>query len=131
MIGLDTNVLVRIFAKDDPLQEKAALQLINSMPAGQKAVVNIVVVVELLWVLRRAYQFSDDGLVRVVRSLTDHRRLFLPEKDLLREAAHRAREHGGDIPDHIIALQNVAQGASSSYTFDRDAALTHGFTQIQ
>jgi predicted nucleic-acid-binding protein len=130
MIGLDTNVLVRIFAADDLEQRATALRLIDGMAAGEKAVVNSIVVVELLWTLKRAYGFERDRLAAVVRNLTDHSRLFLPDKDLLREAAHRSREEGGDIPDHLIALTNRALGASTTYTFDTVAARSTDFSSI-
>lgn len=122
MIGLDTNILVRIFAGDDAVQRAAAIRLIESLPPGEKAVVNVVVAVELLWTLKRVYRFERDELAAVARNLTEHRRLHCPEKDLLREAAHRCREEGGDIPDYLIGLLNRQFGASITYTFDRDAA---------
>lgn len=131
MIGLDTNILVRIFAADEPAQRDAALRLIEALPAGQRAVVNTVVVVELLWVLGRAYGFDRDAQVRVVRALTEHKRLFLPDKDLLREAIHRAREWAADVPDQIITLLNVQHGAATTYTFDRNAARLSGFTLLE
>ncbi len=131
MIGLYSNILVRVFARDDPAQEKAALRLIDGLPNGEKAIVNIVVVVELLWVLGRKYNFERNQLARVIRSLTEHRRLFLPDKDILREAAHRVTEEGGDLPDVIIGLLNKEQGASTTYTFDRDAASNATFTLVE
>jgi predicted nucleic-acid-binding protein len=131
MIGLDTNVLVRIFAKDDPAQEKAALNLIDSLPKGQKAIVNIVVVIELIWVLSSKYRFEQEHLVSVLRRLAEHKKLFLPEKEILLEAAHRLREDGGDLPDIIIGLINKAQGATTTYTFDIGASYNDAFTLLE
>jgi predicted nucleic-acid-binding protein len=106
MIGLDTNLLVRIFAKDNPLQEAMVLELLEQFPEGERAVVNIVVIVELLWVLKRAYRFEQEALVRVLRSMAENKRLFLPNKEILLEVAHQVRENGGELPDMIIALLN-------------------------
>lgn len=130
MIGLDTNVLVRIFAADDAEQRAAALRLVDSLPEGDRAVVNSIVVVELLWTLKRVYGFRREDLAAVVRNLTDHRKLLLPDRDLLRDAAHRTLEEGGDIPDHLITLTNRMHGASTTFTFDSVAARSSDFTLI-
>lgn len=127
MIGLDTNILVRLFAADDEAQRQAAIRLIDGLPLDDRAVVNVVVVVELLWTLRRVYKYEPSDLARVVRQLTEHPRIFVPDKDLLRDAAHRSREEGGDIPDHIIALLNRAVGCRTTMTFDGDAAKNADF----
>jgi predicted nucleic-acid-binding protein len=130
MIGLDTNLVVRLFTQDDPAQYQRALRLLKDLPQGEKAIVNLVVVVELIWVLRKAYQYGRRELARVIRVLTEHKKLHLPDKDLLREAAHRALERGGDIPDHIIALLNISQSARTTYTFDAEAAFSDDFTLL-
>lgn len=130
MIGLDTNLLVRLFTQDDPAQYQRALRLLNDLPQGEKAIVNLVVVVELLWVLRKAYHYESQDLARVIRVLTEHKKLHLPDKDLLREAAHRSLEKGGDIPDLIITLLNKSHDARTTYTFDRDAACSSDFTLL-
>ena len=127
MIGLDTNLLVRIFAKDNPLQEAMVLELLEQLPEGERAVVNIVVIVELLWVLKRAYRFEQEVLVRVLRSMAENKRLFLPNKEILLEAAHQVRENGGELPDMIIALLNREHGASVTYTFDLEASKLDDF----
>jgi len=127
MIGLDTNLLVRIFAKDNPLQEAMVLELLEQLPEGERAVVNIVVIVELLWVLKRAYRFEQEALVRVLRSMAENKRLFLPNKEILLEAAHQVRENGGELPDMIIALLNREHGASVTYTFDLEASKLDDF----
>ncbi|MGA0531795.1 PIN domain-containing protein [Hansschlegelia sp. KR7-227] len=128
MIGLDTNVLVRLFAADDRVQTDAARRLIDE--ADESAFVNIVTVVELLWVLRRAYRVDDDRLTVVVRKLTEHPRIVCGEKDLMREAAHRSKENGEDMPDAIIALLNKRAGCRTTFTFDREAAYGDDFTLI-
>jgi predicted nucleic-acid-binding protein len=127
MIGLDTNILVRLFAADDPVQRRAAVRLIEGLAVDDRAVVNVVVVVELLWTLRRVYKFAPYELARVVRQLTDHPRLLVPDKDILRDAAHRSLEEGGDIPDHIIALLNRGIGCRTTMTFDGEAAKNADF----
>jgi predicted nucleic-acid-binding protein len=130
MIGLDTNVLVRIYAADDDRQRAAALRLLDRLADGERAVVPTIVVVELIWTLRRAYRFEDEDLARVVRNLSDHSKIRLQDRDVMRDAAHRLLEEGGDFSDHVVALTNRSLGATTTYTFDRTAARTSDFTLL-
>jgi predicted nucleic acid-binding protein len=56
MIGLDTNVLVRYMAQDDPIQSKLATDLIERRLADRDpGFISIVAMTETAWVLERAY----------------------------------------------------------------------------
>ena len=59
MIGVDTNILVRIFAADDGRQAASAIRLIDDSAPGQ-VFVNVVVLAEFAWTMRRAYKWEDD-----------------------------------------------------------------------
>jgi predicted nucleic-acid-binding protein len=120
MIGLDTNILVRLFAEDDERQRDAAAALLDGLGEDDRAVVNVVV--ELVWVLARAYRFEQPQIAIALERLSRHPRVHLPERDLIREAVHRSRESGDDIADALIALLNRAHGCRTTLTFDRDAA---------
>jgi predicted nucleic-acid-binding protein len=96
----------------------------------RKVYVNLIVVVELVWTLRRVYRFERDQIATVLRKLTEHPNILVQEKDILREAAHRSREHGGDVADHLIALLNEQLDCSTTYTFDEDAAKSEYFTLL-
>lgn len=128
MIGVDTNILVRIFAGIDDAQVSTAVRFIDE--ATDAIHLNLIVVVETLWTLKRAYKFDEDRLVVVLRKLTEHPAISCSHRDLMREAAHRTKEEGGDVADNLIALMNRFAGCSTTYTFDRDAALTDGFTLL-
>jgi predicted nucleic-acid-binding protein len=125
MIGLDTDVLVHLFAADDEAQTAAARRLIDE--SREPVFVNVV---ELLWVLRRAYRFEESWLTIVVRKLTEHPKIVCADKDVIREAAHRSKENGEDLPDAILALLNKAAGCRTTFTFDREAASSDDFTLI-
>jgi len=57
MIGVDTNILVRIFAADDGRQAASAIRLIDDSAPVQ---VFVNVVAEFAWTMRRAYKWEDD-----------------------------------------------------------------------
>ena len=129
MIGLDTNLLVRLFAHDSPEERARVIALLEALPPGETAYVNVLVVAELVWTLRRAYRFEPHEIAAVLRRLTEHPRI-VTETDLLRNAAHRSQEKGGDLADHLIALINRARGCRTTFTFDRDAGRAAAFSLV-
>jgi predicted nucleic-acid-binding protein len=69
MIGLDTNVLVRYFAQDDPVQSRKASALIESLTAERPGYVTQVALVEVAWVLGRAYDAGREEIAQVIDTL--------------------------------------------------------------
>ena len=58
MIGLDTNILVRYLAQDDPVQSAKATKIIERrLTEENPGFVSVVAMVETVWVLDRAYGF--------------------------------------------------------------------------
>ena len=68
MIALDTNVLVRYLVNDDAEQANAARVLLESLTAEEPGFVCREVMVELVWVLQRAYGFARGRIAMVSRS---------------------------------------------------------------
>ena len=51
MIGLDTNVLLRLFVEDDPAQSDRARRFVDAAAADEPCLVNSVVLAEFAWTL--------------------------------------------------------------------------------
>ncbi|MEO7147199.1 MAG: PIN domain-containing protein, partial [Terrimesophilobacter sp.] len=58
MIGLDTNVVVRYLVQDEPDQSARASEVIDVLTESEPGFLSLVTIVELYWVLRRAYKVS-------------------------------------------------------------------------
>ena len=70
MIGLDTNVLVRYLAQDDPEQSARATALIEQgLTVADPGYIGIVAMVETVWVLDRAYRMGGTEIAAVVERL--------------------------------------------------------------
>ena len=65
MRGLDTNVLVRYVTQDDPRQAKVANELFSgAAQSGERFLVGVVVLCELVWVLRAASGHGREDIVQ-------------------------------------------------------------------
>jgi len=125
-IGVDTNVLVRFLAQDDPVQSKLATRLLRD--AEQKSLrvrVNLPVLVETCWVLKSAYDHPTDLVLDIVERLMDAPPFVVESESLVRRALERARVHRHDLPDVLIAELN--RSCSTTWTFDKKAAKLEGF----
>jgi predicted nucleic-acid-binding protein len=128
MIGLDTNVLVRYFAQDDPVQSPRAVELIEDrLDEDDPGFVSIVAIVEMAWVLERSYGLADQEVAAVIERLLQAPS-FVVENELEVFTALTALKEGrGDFADLVLGELGHSAGCSVTYTFDRKASLLPRF----
>lgn len=90
MIGLDTNVVVRYLVQDDPDQSAMASALIDELTETDPGYLSLVTVVELCWVLRRAYGVGADRCAELLGGLLDARELRVDRDAIVRAALPQA-----------------------------------------
>lgn len=72
MLGIDTNVLVRFLVRDDLAQFEKARNLIHQeVTAGNRVVINQLVLLETEWVLRSRYGLSKQQMMETISALLD------------------------------------------------------------
>ena len=119
MIGLDTNVLVRYLAQDDPQQSARASGLIErELNERNPGFVGLIVLVETCWVLKRLYGASHEELRGTVRILLESRQLVVEA----RASVMRALGVAGDLADALIVECALEAGCERTVTFDRKAS---------
>jgi predicted nucleic-acid-binding protein len=87
MRAVDTNVLVRLLARDHPAQVAAAEAFVQ---AG--AWVGHIVLVESIWVLDSVYELPSDKIALGVEMLLDHDNLVVQDADVVRAALSTFRK---------------------------------------
>ena len=112
MRAIDTNVLVRFLANDDPTQSAKARAIVEA----DDVYVSTTVFLETEWVLRSAYEFEAAQIVDAFESLAGLPGVVLEDPDLLALALGLARE-GLDFADALHLGR--AQGCTAFVTFDR------------
>lgn len=122
MIGLDTNVLVRYLAQDDPKQSPKATCLIESFTVDAPGYVSVVSVVELAWVLTGCYASTKAELCEVLETLLRAKGIVVAHADTVWKALRLFKEGKADFADCLIERFANEAGCSHTATFDRDAA---------
>lgn len=116
-ITADTNVLVRALVQDDPEQARAAADLLEQ---AELVAVPLPVLCEMVWVLRRVYQFSSAECSDAIRALISARSVVVDRPAV--ELGLSLLDAGGDFADGVIAMAGSALGGDQLVTFDRHAA---------
>ncbi|MGD0026454.1 MAG: type II toxin-antitoxin system VapC family toxin [Xanthobacteraceae bacterium] len=131
MIGLDTNVLLRYFVKDDLAQWEKATHFIAARCSSENpGFIDRVALCEMLWVLSRGHGYSRPDIVRVIQQLLATQELLLEDEELVRSALQSYESSRIDFPDALIARVNLARGCEGTATFDRKAARYDGFIRV-
>ena len=132
MIGLDTNVLIRVLMDDgDPQVAVARAYFTRHCSADDPAFVSVVVLAETAWVLESRYRLSKPEILSVLEQLLATPHFFLAERDAVRAAVAVYAQNSLDFADALIAELNRRAGCSATVTFDRKAARLDGFALLR
>jgi len=126
VIALDTNVLVRFLVQDDPDQARLADEIIDQLTEEAPAFVGREVLVELVWVLERAYRLGRAEIAGALDGLLAATELVIEGADDIGPALELYRNDGFGFADLMIAAAARRAGASEVVTFDRKAARLPG-----
>ena len=132
MIGLDTNVLVRYLAQDDPVQSHQASTFIEQhLTPSNPGYVSLVVMVETVWVLERSYRLTPDRIANTVERMLQSESLVVEAEQAVFTAMIALRQGQGAFADALIAELGRAAGCTHTVTFDREALRLAGFAALE
>lgn len=128
MIGLDTNVLVRYLTEDDPRQARVARELMESKLTSENVgFIASVTLVELVWVMVKAYDASRAEVIRLVDRLLAMPTLSLEHRAEVRRALEEFSSSRADFADCLMGKINARHGCEFTATFDRRASALQDF----
>ncbi|MBS1208668.1 MAG: hypothetical protein H6R19_1066 [Proteobacteria bacterium] len=121
MIGLDTNVLVRYIAQDDPVQSPLATRLIESLSIEAPGFVSMVTLVELVWVLSGCYAAGKAELCAVLETLLRTKEIQIADAETAWKALRLFKDSRAGFADCLIECAGRSAGCEYTASFDRDA----------
>jgi predicted nucleic-acid-binding protein len=126
MAAIDTNVLVRLIAVDDPRQVAIAEAFVT-----RGAWVSHVVLAETIWVLTSVYGSSPEAIGETVELLLAHKEVTLQEPDVVTGALNRFRATSGvEFADCLILEIARKAGHLPLGTFDKTLARIDGTARL-
>ncbi|HKF50034.1 MAG TPA: type II toxin-antitoxin system VapC family toxin [Terracidiphilus sp.] len=130
MIGLDTNVLIRFFTRDDPNQFKLAYKVLQSFTPQQPGWISLANLMEIDWVLRSRYGHDRAGVARLFDGLLTSSTVVVEQPATVAHSLFLYRTSKADFGECLIAASARAAGCSKVFTFDKTAARDLGMELI-
>jgi predicted nucleic-acid-binding protein len=120
MIGIDTNILLRLWLNDDPAQNK----LIDALLAEHggtpgSLLVTDVVLAEAVWTLQSAFEQDKAAQLLAVRSLLNETAFAFEDRDAVTQAADMFEQGNCGFSDCLVVAKHARHGCDFTATFDR------------
>ncbi len=123
MTGLDTNVLVRYLAQDDPVQSAMAAEWIEQrLTPRDPGFISLVAMVETAWVLERSYHLTARQVAAAIERMLQADALVVEREQEVFTAMIILKEGRGSFADALIGALGFRAGCSHTLTFDRKAS---------
>jgi predicted nucleic-acid-binding protein len=122
VIGVDTNVLARLFVADDPRQHGMAKAFFAQRTSDDPVFVSTLVAAELARLLHKTFDYKKSDIIAVLNAVLASPDFVLERRDVLAGALEIAKSSRAGVADSIIAGVAAAEGARSTMTFDKGAA---------
>ena len=120
MIGIDTNILLRLWLNDDAAQNKRIDSLLaqhGSTP--ESLLVTDVVLAEAVWTLRSAFDQDKAAQLIAIRSLLDEIAFAFEDSEAVKQGAGLSEHGNGGFSDCLVAAKHARHGCDFTATFDR------------
>jgi predicted nucleic-acid-binding protein len=130
VIGLDTNVVLRLVDQRDAAQTAAARRLVAESIGEGGCVLNPIVLAEFAWTLERQFRFERASVAQHLEGFLGAAEFVVPFAEQARAALTQFRAGPANFADYFLAEINRSLGCETTYTFDRAAAESDGFTLL-
>lgn len=128
MIGIDTNVVLRLLVRDDDAQVRAVEQFVESNCSPEDpGYVSHLVVAEVAWVLKDIYGYHKSQIASAINGLLKLASIEVDSSDEVTGAISDLARSSAGFTDCLLARMNAAAGCDYTVTFDRKAAKLTGF----
>ena len=130
MIGLDTNILLRVATRDDEKAYEICKRFVEAELTDEvPGYVCIVVLAEFAWSLRRRYRYPGNAVLDAVSKLQNATNIVLERDELVSVAIGLCRDRGLDFADALITEMHQQDGCAFTAAFDRKFAAS-GFARL-
>jgi predicted nucleic-acid-binding protein len=120
MIGIDTNILLRLWLNDDPAQNDRIDSLLaehGGTPAS--LLVTDVVLAEAIWTLRSAFTQDKAAQLIAVRSLLNEIAFAFEDREAVERAVALFEQSNCGFSDCLVVAKHAQHRCNFTATFDK------------
>ena len=127
MIGLDTNVVLRLLLNDDLKQRQRAVKAIQQAKVlAVRVTITLTVVLEMEWVLRSIAKMTKPQVLSVFDLLLESHDIEIENEKVLEQALYIYANAACDFAECLFLAQYQRMGCQTMLTFDAKAARMAG-----
>ena len=134
MIGIDSNILLRLFLADTTVPQDAPGQfaLVRKLvtESEEPFFINHIVIVETIWVLKQKLKLSKEAIAATLLRLLRLSNVTVQDTVSVAAALNTFTHHPGDFSDHLIGEINRQNGCRTTLTFDKAASKSPNFSEL-
>ena len=130
MIGIDTNLLIRLTMQDDTVQCSKVDSFLASLSRQEVGFISLVALIESVWVLEKRCRLPKVDVARFVQGLLDAPELKLEREAAVSQALQRFKASTADFAACLIERVGHHAGCSRTVTFDEAAAKSSGMSLL-
>lgn len=116
---LDTNVLVRLFVRDDHAKVAASKKLLeDALASGAVFDIPAIVLMEFVWVLEKHYKMERPVVGEYLESVLNTPVFRCEMENIFRNSIEDYRGKNVKFADAVIASWGMERGIKTVYTYD-------------
>jgi predicted nucleic-acid-binding protein len=120
MIGIDTNILLRLWLNDDPAQNKRIDTLLAAHGGTPGSLlVTDVVLAEAVWTLKAAFEQDKHAQSLALRSLLEETAFAFEDREAVAAALSLFESGSCGFADCLVVAKHARQRCDFTATFDR------------
>jgi len=120
VIGLDTNVLVRVLVDDGSPDVNKARNFVAAQAAeGRDFLVDAVVLIETVWVLETVFGYDRTDIGAAIDAILGNAAYVVDGRETVAAALAQFRNGKADFSDCLIVARNAAAGSAGTASLDK------------
>jgi predicted nucleic-acid-binding protein len=132
VIGLDSNIVIRYVAQDDPLQAAVATRLIEQeLSEREPGYLTLVALAEVVWVMVSSYGADRGTVQRVIEGLLSAPQIRVERAEQVWRTLDEYSHGRADFSDALISVLAREAGCLCTRTFDVVASRHAGFELLR
>ena len=129
-IGIDTNVFIRYIVRDNEEQALQADKILDNCTEDKTALINQIVLVEIIWVLKRLYKYPKNDLLKILELILFNNHIQVLNSEEAKNAMIEYQNGSADFSDYFLSEINKTNKVEFTYTFDKKAGISTNFKQL-
>ena len=130
MSAVDTNILLRLLVDDSDNKKQCAAARKWAAELGETLYISQIVQVEVVWVLKKAYEFPKENILLVLQTLYANGAFELQHSDIFRKALLYYNLNNIDFSDAIILSEAESSMHTPLVTFDKKLSKLNNTTLL-